>query len=155
MPFSVALLTEPKPTAITVIPAAFRVLAVWIAPDEPPYCAFCSPSVSTITTRAYVELEIPPSTEFMAVVRPALMCVPPVVGQLDVPYEAMPLWTLLRTNVRPWITSAFELKKTIPACEWPVAMLSCDCTVCANVLTPASSPPIEPLRSSTNANAMR
>jgi hypothetical protein len=51
MPFSVALLTVPKPTAMMVIPSALSVLAVWIAPAEPPYPAFCSPSLRTTTTR--------------------------------------------------------------------------------------------------------
>ena len=51
MPLSVALLTLPKPTAITAMPSSFRICAVAMAPDEPPYWLFCSPSLSTTATR--------------------------------------------------------------------------------------------------------
>jgi len=64
MPLSVALLTEPKPTAMIVIPSALRVPAVWIAPAEPPYWLFCSPSVSTTAIRWYTVAETWSSSSF-------------------------------------------------------------------------------------------
>jgi hypothetical protein len=83
MPLSVALLMPPKPTAMIVMPSCFSVAAVSIAVGGS-YQLFCSPSVKMITRRMYVVASTVSSC-VLAESRPALMCVPPVVGYVDVP----------------------------------------------------------------------
>ena len=136
MPLSVALLTEPKPTAMIVIPSALRVPAVWIAPAEPPYWLFCSPSVRTTTTREYTLVDTPFNTWFIASSRPSLMWVPPLVGYWAEPYKLIAFSISERTALRVSITEPAELKNTTPAWEWPLAMFSWSSSVSANVFTP-------------------
>ena len=73
----VADVTEPKPTANTVMPAFFSVVAVAMAAEEPPYWELCSPSVRTTAIFRYVVEETLSSWDF-ADVMPAPMFVYPV-----------------------------------------------------------------------------
>ena len=47
--FSVCSFAPPKPTLRTVTPASLQSCADAIAARSPPYCEFCSPSVSSTT----------------------------------------------------------------------------------------------------------
>ena len=78
MASKVLLVTEPKPTAIIVMPSAFRVAAVCMAAEEPPKPLLCSPSVNTIAMREYIEGSIVSSSS-LAFCRPSPMLVPPIV----------------------------------------------------------------------------
>ena len=64
---------------------------------------FCSPSVKTITSFKYVPL-LNGSSCALAETSAALMCVPPLVGYVDVPYALMSSSICERTAVIDCVT---------------------------------------------------
>ena len=86
---------------------------------------------------------------------PALMCVSPVHGYCGVPYASISVSIELRFELMSSVVVATLLNSTTAALEWSASMFSCERIELPNVRTSASLPPIEPLRSSTNASAIR